>query len=426
MNRAILLGVAMSLCSMPLVAQSFAGALRVGDERVLRIPRAPSLEPSGPFTIECWIKGDNSYAPGRIVRKMEPIGVGYTLEFGGPLQRIRGIVADASSWAGVTDVRDNGAYRMVWTHVAFAVTPGVSMDLYVNGVHVRSSPTLQGLQHTGDLVVGGSILPSGISEEFVGYIDELRFWRVARSEAEIARDRFRRLSSGPGLVSAWHFDGDLLDAYGTNHGIANGAEVEASDSPVALGFELSSRSGAWSGGELVQLSGYFPPGTPSVDFDGIPATSVRVRDPQTIEVVVPPGSAGRSAPVRAIFGRETRMGSTPYEYLPRLVLPSSARPGSRLALRVELPVPGSLLLFTAPAPAVNLSVPPLGGALRLQLPVIELLASPAPFTAVELELELPDDPALIGLALLFQGVYLRAGAELSGTFTNHRRLDIGS
>ncbi|MBK9386159.1 MAG: hypothetical protein IPN34_15205 [Planctomycetes bacterium] len=426
MLRWIALLLAVASGATPLAAQGFAGALRVRDERVLLIPSSPSLEPSGPFTIECWIKGDNSYAPGRIVRKMAPNGAGYALDFGGPLQRIQGSVVNSASWAPISDVRDNGAYWRIWTHVAFSVTPGVSMDLFVNGAHVRSVPTLQLVEHSGDFVVGGSVLPSGISEEFVGYVDELRFWRVARSEAEIARDRFRRLSSGPGLVSVWHFDGDLLDAYGTNHGIALGAEVDPSDSPVALGFDLSSTSGAWSGGEVLELRGYFPTGTPSVEFDGMAASSVRMLDPQTIEVVVPPGSAGRSAPVRATFGRETRTASTPYDYLPRLSMPNTARPGSQLELRVELPAPGSLLLFTALAPAINVSFPPLGGALRLQPPVVELLAEPAPFTAVELALELPDDPALIGLALLFQGLYLRSGAALSGTFTNHRRLDIGS
>lgn len=421
---ALLLAVASGVT--PLAAQGFAGALRVRDDRVMRIPSSPSLEPFGPFTIECWIKGDNSYAPGRIVRKMAPNGVGYALDFGGPLQHMRGSVFHSTSWAGVSDVRSNGAYRLVWTHVAFSVTPGVSMDLYVNGVHVRSVSTIALIEHGGDFMVGGAVLPSGISEEFVGYVDELRFWRVARSGTEIARDRFRRLSSGPGLVSVWHFDGDLLDAYGTNHGIALGAEVDPSDSPVALGFDLSSTSGAWSGGELLELRGYFPTGTPSVEFDGMAASSVRVLDPQTIEVVVPPGSAGRSAPVRATFGRETRTASTPYEYLPRLSMPDTARPGSRLALRVELPASGSLLLFTALAPAIHASIPPLDGALRLQPPVVELLVGAAPFIAVELALELPDDPALIGLALLFQGLYLRPGAPLSGTFTNHRRLDIGS
>ena len=66
-----------------------------------------------------------------------------------------------------------------------------------------------------------------------GRIDELRIWSGFRSFADIRQNRNRRIDSGPGLTSAWHFDGDLNDAAGGNTAVD--AQVSGSVPPTFAG-----------------------------------------------------------------------------------------------------------------------------------------------------------------------------------------------
>ena len=69
-----------------------------------------------------------------------------------------------------------------WTHVA-CVFDGANAHLYVSGFAVGSGPGVIGSSPTSTAAVGGNA-PSG--EPFVGAIDSLRVFRVARTPAQIA------------------------------------------------------------------------------------------------------------------------------------------------------------------------------------------------------------------------------------------------
>ncbi len=110
-----------------------------------------------------------------------------------------------------------------WHHVA-ASFDGTTYRLYVDGVlqgdKAMATATAVGQQlRLGDSVVGED-------KPFTGSIDEVRIWSVARSEGDIAANRFRRFDSPPAeLVAAYDFEG-VTGGAGTripNRGSAGGA-----------------------------------------------------------------------------------------------------------------------------------------------------------------------------------------------------------
>jgi hypothetical protein len=101
-----------------------------------------------------------------------------------------------------------------WTHLAVTKN-GTSFTLYVDGSSVKSVTT------TGPFVYGGpavdfrvaSRVPSsgtGASGAFDGAIDEVRLWKVARTQGDIAGARLRPIATSEpafaDLVGYWRFD----------------------------------------------------------------------------------------------------------------------------------------------------------------------------------------------------------------------------
>ncbi len=95
----------------------------------------------------------------------------------------------------------------VWSHLA-ATFDGVAYRIYVNGF----------LVHTDTNFAGRVPTPRGVAflgerhnvDPFLGRIDEVRLWNVARSGQEIAALRTKRLNGAEdGLVGLWRFDEGL-------------------------------------------------------------------------------------------------------------------------------------------------------------------------------------------------------------------------
>lgn len=111
-----------------------------------------------------------------------------------------------------------------WTHLAgtFSNVSG-QVTLYVNGSVVAAAGTsmmgapLVGATMTSSpqpLNIGGIGFASTIPiTAFHGQIDEVRAWSVERTATQIGADFLNQLSSGTGLVNAWHFDGDALSIF---------------------------------------------------------------------------------------------------------------------------------------------------------------------------------------------------------------------
>jgi hypothetical protein len=122
--------------------------------------------------------------------------------------------------------------------------------------------------------------------------------------------------------------------------------------------------------------------------------------------------------VRADFQGAVQLGASDYRYLPRLRVDPEAYLGLPIEVRMELPGPGALIFFAGIPPAISVPIPPFGGALGMQPPVVELLSSATSFPIVEWSLLLPADPVYVGLELLFQSFALPSGSPSPGAFSN--------
>ncbi|MFH1568612.1 MAG: two-component regulator propeller domain-containing protein [Gemmatimonadota bacterium] len=122
-----------------------------------------------------------------------------------------------------------------WYHLAAVTGPG-GMKLYANGALVAANDypgSFAAVGNSDHNYLGRSQWQD--NADFCGAIDEVRVWRVARTEAEIRAGMYRRLQGNEaGLVSLWSFDaGDGRDASPSGyHGLLRGdARIVAAQLP---------------------------------------------------------------------------------------------------------------------------------------------------------------------------------------------------
>jgi len=109
--------------------------------------------------------------------------------------------------AGTTAVNDGK-----WHHAAVVRESGV-LKIYIDGKLENTAPAVTNLNNTNMLQLG-NICAS--NQNFPGAIDELRFWKRARTQDEI--QQFMNIEIN-------EHDSDMLAYYKMNHGIANGTNT---------------------------------------------------------------------------------------------------------------------------------------------------------------------------------------------------------
>jgi hypothetical protein len=94
-----------------------------------------------------------------------------------------------------------------WVHVAATRNKATGeVHVVINGVDENTTATTQkgSLTDQATLILGSTL---NDQNHFIGLMDEVRIWNVARTEAEIAATMYRRLAGNePGLVAYWRFD----------------------------------------------------------------------------------------------------------------------------------------------------------------------------------------------------------------------------
>lgn len=181
-----------------------------GANDYVRVPRSSSFEPTQELTIEFWMRPEGPGGPfGRIVRIAGDDAPGYvvsTQEFGqGRLQfRIhQGMFGSAVA----NDSSPFVSYLNNWHHVAAVYSAtGNTCRLYVDGQLKASVGGVGTIQYSGsDLFLGNYVVAD--TEDFDGKLDEVRIWRVARTQPQILSAMYRRLTGAePDLAAVWHFD----------------------------------------------------------------------------------------------------------------------------------------------------------------------------------------------------------------------------
>jgi len=127
----------------------------------------------------------------------------------------------------------------VWVHVAATRDRAAGeAHVFVNGVDENSVTTTQkgSLTDQPTLLLGCTL---NDQNHFIGLMDEVRVWNVARTESEIAATMHRRLAgTEAGLVAYWRFDDrggpTAIDSSSAmaNATISGTLEWVASDAPI--------------------------------------------------------------------------------------------------------------------------------------------------------------------------------------------------
>lgn len=250
--------LAMVLGSCRLVAQP-AAQTSLNDPKLAVANRVLELDGTGGYvelppnifndlteaTVEIWVRWDDFSGAWKRV-----------FNYGGALQDMT-IQSDALSPPDIATLRFvvcDGQNRLVpfldapgilhrgkWCHVA-AVSGEGGMKLYLNGVLLGTRSfggSFAGLKNGSRFYLGQTVTTNDPPVNFKGAMDEVRVWKIARTEAQIRETMLRRLKGDePGLVGLWNFD-DVVDGVvkdssaGAHHGKLIGSAKVIAESTLA-------------------------------------------------------------------------------------------------------------------------------------------------------------------------------------------------
>ena len=182
-------------------------------------PPDPALDFTGGFTLETWMKLDpaSDGIKGNLIVKGDGSSPGY--HYGLNVMPNRSLELYYKNASGNFEGHTSAAGIIpvgLWVHVAGVMDPANSrIRLYKNGAPLTTKPVSllppDGANH-GSLRLGyGAGLPS--ANRFYGRLDEVRLWRVARTDAQILDAYGKTLLPGasPDLVVNWPLDQWLPD-----------------------------------------------------------------------------------------------------------------------------------------------------------------------------------------------------------------------
>lgn len=208
---------------------TLAGSPNVG---YVQIPHSPALNPTSALTFEAWVNVRTTSSCRSIAGKNWHtswwIGIcGETLR-----SYLRGY--NDVDGGGPGTFRDGGDLPPnTWTHIA-VVFNGTQRLHYINGELAASWPEAGPLTTSTDPVrIGGDVRHD---PQPIGAIDEVRLWRVARSQAQIRAWLNERIRTAqPGLVAVWPLDGNAQDVIGPYDGTGVGAGLGSLTFPAGPG-----------------------------------------------------------------------------------------------------------------------------------------------------------------------------------------------
>ncbi|HEY5534348.1 MAG TPA: LamG-like jellyroll fold domain-containing protein [Ignavibacteria bacterium] len=176
------------------------------------VPHNTAFNQNGDGTLEMWFKTTDTTTTQWLINK----GSSSNISFGFGMASNDLLVLRF----GNTAVTNTGGIHIPinkWTHIAASWTGtsgNYTAKFYVNGVQSGPDASVAGTWNltTDPLTLGISIAYSGFG--LLGYMDEVRYWSVQRTPAQIKNYMFascRGFATEATLIGAWNFDGNLLN-----------------------------------------------------------------------------------------------------------------------------------------------------------------------------------------------------------------------
>ncbi len=229
-------------CEMNMLATPNASSYAV-------IPNPKGISLPGAFTIEFWAQSVSFVPHAGLI---EQVNNGNNGAFSIGFTSGSALIVTLHLNNGIVTVTSPDIQNIQnWQHYAVTFTPNDSIRIYINGILTTSQKTTAAnlIASTDSILIAHSDL-SGAT--FTGNMDELRFWNVAHTSAEILASMTTALSGNEaGLMAYYSFDDDpaspnIHDFTGRkSEGILiSSASLAASTSPVTGttgGYMLASK-----------------------------------------------------------------------------------------------------------------------------------------------------------------------------------------
>lgn len=197
----------------------------IGD--TVQISHSDEFDDLDEFTFEAWIKSDDTSVRQGIAEKHVSPTSGWWIDLNSDITTVLvtgdGVITASSS---------ENLLSNTWTHVAVTYN-GSQLSVYLNGKDVTTGGAGTGtITNNSNSVMIGSL--NWTSADFDGMMDEVRIWKVARSEAEIQNNMFQPpFESGRELLLHYSMDkgtdSTLIDNSTYLHDAAATGSVARSD-----------------------------------------------------------------------------------------------------------------------------------------------------------------------------------------------------
>jgi hypothetical protein len=197
-------------------------------------------------TIEAWLYPISTTDNMRIISNTSGGPLGLTIRFeGGKLQ----LWSVCGSWQ---DLSNTVIPVNQWTHIAVVIN-GSQVTGFINGVQEL---TITCSTYIQDLGMGDNYF--GYGTYYNGKMDEVRFWNVVRTPAQIAANMNIQINAQAGLIGLYHLNEGL--AGGNNAGITTATDNSGSSNHGTLNnFALSGATSNWvTGLPFISLSNNAP------------------------------------------------------------------------------------------------------------------------------------------------------------------------
>jgi hypothetical protein len=226
--------IALLVVSVSLSAQPSGQYLRLQgypQHGYIEIPHDVLLDTPA-MTVEAWVSVRDAHSPGCSSIAGKGYQTGWWLGVCGTTMR--------SYFNGTVSLRDGGVIpdtpTTVWIHIA-AVTDGAIRKHYINGNLVS-----QGVESPRSVSTLPLRIGSDPNYDFMpeGGIDDLRIWKVARTQDQIRQTMFAPFIleandvSGmfQGLEAWYRFEGNAFDSWRTHHGTIIGTGIGFAAAPA--------------------------------------------------------------------------------------------------------------------------------------------------------------------------------------------------